>query len=133
MAAGLCRKMNRSVSGPGNGAIYPLRLPIGHQVSLLCSKQTSLQMQFWEKRFCSLLLAFGSICLPKGIQLASSYLALLEKQNVAGRNRRRRQKREKKKKRLSPAYTQFHLLLNFVRASAGDTDVGSGESLSPCP
>lgn len=39
----------------------------------------------------------------------------------------------KKKKRLSPAYTQFHLLLNFVRASAGDTDVGSGESLSPCP
>lgn len=51
MAAGLCRKMNRSVSSPGNGAIYPLRLPTGHQVSLLCSKQTGLQMQFWEKCF----------------------------------------------------------------------------------
>lgn len=34
MAAGFCRKMNRSVSGPGNGAIYPLRLPTGRQVSL---------------------------------------------------------------------------------------------------
>lgn len=51
MAAGLCRKMNSSVSSPGNGAIYPPRLPVGLQVSRLCTKQAGLQMQFWGKQF----------------------------------------------------------------------------------
>lgn len=45
MAAGLCRKMNRSLSGPDSRAIYLLRL----QVSSLCSKQTGWQIYLGEK------------------------------------------------------------------------------------
>lgn len=49
--------MNRSVSGLGNGAIYLLRLPTGHQVSVLCSKQTGLQNAVWGEVV--VFLAFG--------------------------------------------------------------------------
>ena len=53
MAAGSCRKMNRSVSAPDSGAIYLLRLPTGLQVSLLCSKQTGWQIHLGEKHCAS--------------------------------------------------------------------------------
>lgn len=51
--------------------------------------------------------------LPKGRQSASSYLAELENQNVAGENQRK--KRKRKIEVISNTHTQFHLLLNFVR------------------
>lgn len=70
--------------------------------------------------------------LPKGAQLASSYLALLEKQNVAGGNQRRRQKKKNKIKVISSIHT-VSFVAQLCQASASDTDVGPGESLSPCP
>lgn len=86
----------------------------------------------WGETLCSLSLAFGSICLllPKGRQSAASYLAQLEKQNVAGENQRMKQK--KKVKVISNIHT-VSFVAQLGQAFAGDTDVGSVESLLSCP
>lgn len=93
MAAGLCRKINRAVSGSGNGAIYPLT-PDGPSGFSALQQAYKLANAILGKTFCSLLLAFGNICLLllKGRQLALFYLTKLEKQNVAEGSQRRRHK-----------------------------------------
>lgn len=86
---------------------------------------------FRGETLCFLFLASGGICLllPKGRRSASSYLAWLEKQKRAGENQRKKQK--KKLKVISDIHT-VSFVAQLCQAFAGDTDVGSGESLLPC-
>lgn len=121
--------MNRSVSGLGNGAIYLLRLPTGHQVSVLCSKQTGLQNAVWGEVV--VFLAFG---------IWKHMFAFAKRQAVSiilpGRVREPEcswRKSEEEAEEKNRGYLQHTYTVSFVaqlcQAFAGDTDVGSGESL----